>query len=94
MGARKGEIRNPNGRPKGAKGKKNMEWEALGESIVTLHAERFNNILATAEDDVFLRHYVNVLEFFKPKLNRTTHEGEMVIQSKQVFEIGGKRFEF
>jgi len=51
--------------------RKTKEWEALGDSIITKHAERFNSILDEADDDTFARLFIDTLEYFKPKLQRT-----------------------
>ena len=64
------------GRKEGAKGEKTKQWEALGESITTKHTERFNKILSECDDKTFVQHYQNILEFFKPKLQRTELTGE------------------
>lgn len=67
----KGKSNNPSGKPKGSKNEKTKQWEALGEAIITTHAERFNRILAAADDDLFMRNYAQMLEYFKPKLARS-----------------------
>lgn len=59
------------GKVKGSKNEKTKQWEALGEAIITTHAERFNRILAAADDDLFMRNYAQMLEYFKPKLARS-----------------------
>jgi hypothetical protein len=71
------------GRVPGTKNEKTKQWEALHESIVGKHAERFNTLLASwAEsgdpelEEMFANNYVKLLEYFKPKLNRTTVVGE------------------
>jgi len=38
----KGQSGNPNGKPKGAKSEKTKQWEELHESIVGVHADKFN----------------------------------------------------
>jgi len=45
MGLHKGQTNNPNGRPSGSKNEKTKQWEELHESIVGVHADRFNSIL-------------------------------------------------
>ncbi len=39
MALPKGRTNNPNGRPIGAKSKRTVEWEDLGQAISTRHAE-------------------------------------------------------
>ena len=67
----KGKSGNESGRPVGAKSKKTLEWEALGEAILTRHSERANQVLAAMDDEKFLDHYGKLLEYFKPKQART-----------------------
>jgi hypothetical protein len=82
----KGHTNNPNGRPKGAKSKKTVEWEALGEAITTRHADRFNKILKDLPDDKFADKFLQVLEYFKPKQARVenVHQGDVSINIKEV----------
>ena len=40
MPFKKGQSGNVKGKPKGAKGKKTEQWEAIGESITGKHAEK------------------------------------------------------
>lgn len=63
-------------KPKGAQHEKTKQWETLAESIVTTHTERFNGILSECDDKVFLEQYLKILEYFKPKLNRSEITGE------------------
>ena len=43
MPFKKGQVTNPRGRPKGAKDKRTIAWEALSESLIGNQAEEFNN---------------------------------------------------
>jgi len=79
----KGQSGNPNGKPKGAKSEKTKQWEELHESIVGIHAEKFNSILQQWADSydadeqaAFVDAYMKILEYFKPKQARTVHAGE------------------
>ena len=63
------------GKQQGTPNAKTKQWEQLGESIVSVHTERFNSILTECDDETFLDNYLSVLEYFKPKLNRTAIEG-------------------
>ena len=69
-----------NGRPKNSKNKKTVQWEQLGEAITSEHTERFNKILTSLPDDKFSDMYIKILEYFKPKQNRTdiTTGGEKI----------------
>ena len=76
MAQPKGKTGNPNGRTKGSKNEKTKQWEALGEAIAERHTQRFNAILDTLDDDKFADKYLQTLEYFRPKLNRTTLVGD------------------
>lgn len=67
---KKGESRNPSGRPQGAISKKNEQWAVLHEHIAGRHTERFNRVLATLDDEKFMDNYLRILEYFKPRLQR------------------------
>ena len=69
--------KNTGGKVKGSKNEKTKQWEALGEAIVTTHAERFNSILETAEDENFQKYFTMILEYFKPKQSRAEVTGEI-----------------
>jgi hypothetical protein len=87
MAQKKGQTGNPNGRPKGTKNKKTVQWEALGDAITNEHTERFNRVLDAMDDDKFADTYIKVLEYFKPKQNRTdiTSGGEKINPPKIKF---------
>lgn len=64
-------------RPKGSKNQKSIEWEALGNFITNQGLTRLMTILETCDDQTFLRNYVQLLEYFKPKMKRLeVTEGE------------------
>lgn len=65
------------GKVKGSLNAKTKQWEALGEAIVTTHAERFNQILMEAGDENFQKYFTMILEYFKPKQARTEVAGEI-----------------
>ena len=73
----KGGAREGAGRKKGGKNKRTLEWEALGESISTTHAARFNAYLDNCEDDKFAELFLKALEYFKPKMQRTELEHDI-----------------
>lgn len=86
----KGKTNNPNGRPVGSQNKKSKQWLDLGESIITIHAERFNTILSSIEDDKFIDTYTKILEYFKPKLARTETKNEHTINEPIIVEWSDK----
>ena len=76
---KKGVAANPNGRPVGSVNEKTKLWEALGNDLTTIHAQKFNEVLSemmehNPEKGMYI--YLQVLEYFKPKLNRTTLSGD------------------
>jgi len=77
MPFKKGNSGNPNGRPQGAKGKKTELWEELGRYFVEDGAERVKKIMSKSSDKEFLMYYDKLLEYFKPKLQRTEVKAEI-----------------
>lgn len=45
-------------------------WEKLGRTITGIHAKRFNEELTKLEGKDYIQAYIQVLEFFAPKLAR------------------------
>jgi hypothetical protein len=72
----KGKSGNPSGRPVGAVSEKTKLWDQLGNYVVSQGAERAMHILSTMEDEEYLKYYMTMLEFFKPKQARITHSGD------------------
>lgn len=79
----KGVSNNPAGRPKGIVNARVQQWNALSESIMGMHTEKFNdhlNQLWNSNDpqDKYkaAQLYLQVLEYFKPKQARITHSGD------------------
>ena len=67
------------GNPSGNKGphKKTKEWEALGAAIMGKQADRFAKALANLKDEKFVSSYIQVLEYFQPKQQRTENLHEV-----------------
>jgi len=55
---------------------KTKQWELLGEHIATTHANRFNNILTSLDDEEFVKAYGMILNYFKPRLQSTQMEAK------------------
>lgn len=87
MAQKKGQTGNPNGRPKGAKNKRTLQWEALGEAITGECTERFYEEIEKLEGKEYIDAYTKILEYFKPKQNRTdiTSGGEKISPPKIKF---------
>ena len=84
MAFKKGHSGNTKGKPKGTKSKKTIQWELLADSIVNEHTERFNSEMKILSGREFMDMYIKVLEYFKPKLNRTDilSDGEKIVFNK------------
>jgi len=46
------------------------QWDSLKNDVVGSHSERFNAILDSLTDKEFVKVYLNILEYFKPKVTR------------------------
>ena len=70
----KGVSGNPNGRGKGVVSQKTAQWNALHDSIVNEHTLTFNQCmkdLSKSDPIIFMRMYLEVLNYFKPRLSST-----------------------
>ena len=76
----KGQSGNPKGKPKGAKSKKTQAWDELGDYIVNKGAKKYMDILTKSNQEDFQRRFETILEYFKPKQQRTdiTSGGEAI----------------
>ncbi len=71
MGFKKGQSGNPNGKVVGTLSNKVKAWEQLGDFITDAGAMRVKSILATCDEETFLKYYGQFMEYFKPKLSRS-----------------------
>ena len=58
-------------KPIGAISQKTKAWEQLGDFITDAGAMRVKSILATCDEETFLKYYGQFMEYFKPKLSRS-----------------------
>jgi len=58
------------GRPKGSKNRKTKAWEELGKYMVEEGTERVREVLRNCNNDEFLKHFKDLLQYFKPQLQR------------------------
>src|SRR6478736_4996742 len=73
---KKGESGNPNGRPKGAVSEKVAFWNEMKDFMVNEGAQKFQEELMKLKGPQFVNSYSAALEYFQPKLSRTTLEGD------------------
>jgi hypothetical protein len=66
----KGEVRNPKGKPKGALSEKRKAWELIGESLMHECADKFMVEMNKLEGTAYINAYLNILEFWRPRLSR------------------------
>jgi hypothetical protein len=66
---------------KGQVQKRTRAWDQLGEFFTQAGAERAKDIMIKADDKEFMIYYDKLIEYFKPKLQRTdlTTDGEKII---------------
>lgn len=69
MGFKKGNTHG--GRTKGSKSGKTIAWDELGDYIVNKGAKKYMSLINGLDDDEFLKRFENILEYFKPKQQRT-----------------------
>lgn len=76
MAAPQNNCFNPKGRPIGAKSKKTLQWEYFAEYCLSEGLNKFRQELAKLEKKDYVNAYLNLMEFFKPKLSRLSKEEE------------------
>ena len=59
------------GRKVGTLNERTKQWEALGKALLEGHAEKAHRVLESLEDEKFLDQYCKLLEYFRPKLQRS-----------------------
>jgi len=84
MAFTKGKSGNPDGRPKGAKDKRTLAWELLGEYIVGEGAERYMDLLLALEDTKFRDEFRAIIEYFKPRQMRTEIKADIKTEPKKI----------
>lgn len=85
-GPGKGKTNNPNGKPKGTKNVRTVEWENLGSFITNAGAKRATEILVTLPDSEFLSQFERLLQYFKPKLKQVDEQSNQDVTIRIVDE--------
>ncbi len=83
MAAAKGNNYNPKGRPIGAKSKKTLQWEQFADYCMNQGLEKFCKELETLEGGDYVKAFLNLIEYFKPKLSRVDQQ----LSSKSGFSL-------
>lgn len=100
MPFKKGQSGNPQGKPKGAVGKKTAQWEALADSITGQQAENFQNYLDNLwysndpKDQALAADlFIKTVEYFKPKQARVESivSGELGVTSIKFEDAEGNK---
>ena len=71
------------GKPKGAKNESTLikekvglsTWETMGEWLLNEGLDRYKIEMEKLKGKDYIFFFITLVEYFKPKLNRTTHEG-------------------
>lgn len=69
------------GRPAGAKNKRTEQWEKFAEYLLTKGLQKFEAELEELSGKQFVDAVVSIMEYFKPKLSRSTLDGDININS-------------
>lgn len=81
-------VKGQGGKPKGAVSEKTKFWEALKDFIINEGSEKFKDEMEKLEGKDFINTYINVLEYFKPKLQRS--DSNFTINSDELQEVRRK----
>lgn len=72
------------GRTKGSKSLKIIQWQETGKELITGGLERAQQIMQNADDDKYMDYFFKLLEYYKPKLQRSDvnqyNQGKVVIE--------------
>ena len=63
---------------KGQKHRRTIEWEKLGDFITDAGAKRAVKIMMESNDEDFMDHYRNLLNYFRPKMSHVVQENDPV----------------
>lgn len=76
MAAKKGHEK-IGGRGAGTPNKKTAQWLVFEDYMLNAGLEKFQAEVNKLQGKDFIIAMTNMMDFFKPKMNRTTHDGEI-----------------
>lgn len=77
-------------REEGSKNAKTIQWELMGEYLTDAGIKRYEELMKTADEETFPKLFLQVIEYFKPKLARkelTGKDGDKLIPDLIQVEI-------
>jgi hypothetical protein len=89
FGFKKGQSGNPSGKPKGAVSLKTQGWQLLAETITTTLTDKFMEEMDKLEGTAYINAYLNMMEYFKPRLSRVESKVEQTNVEQVVINIPG-----
>lgn len=72
------------GRQPGSQNKKTKAWDELADYITGDGSERYLKLIRKLKDEDFSKKYETLLEFFKPKRQRTEISGKLETGPKKI----------
>lgn len=75
------------GKQKGTILHKTKAWNELGDFFTKAGAEKAMNIMMNSKEDKFMKYYILLLEYFKPKHQRIEHIDDPNAQDKTIIVL-------
>jgi hypothetical protein len=83
-------IEGNSGKPKGAVSERARLWNELKDWIIGEGADRFREEIQKLKGRDYIKTYVEILEYFKPKLQRTEAEIDLKTKGPMRITYNGK----
>lgn len=84
MPFKKGISGNPKGKKPGTKSNKTLAWEELGDWLLSEGAKKYLEMIKDLPPEKFAQRYESLLEYFKPKQQRTELTGNIETGPKRI----------
>lgn len=84
MGLKKGDVINPNGRPKGAVNKSTSEIRKAFQQLVSNNLETLQSDLDNMEPERRVSYILKLSEFILPKLQTVSIENQLQLEYKEL----------